>query len=82
MLAFCICSSEGSDKVVICNIHVLYNPRRGEIKLGQVFIFDVLIYMMYGLFSSNNPLLNIVVIKSIFLVHSSMVFILIEFITV
>ncbi|KAG8636291.1 hypothetical protein MANES_16G118500v8 [Manihot esculenta] len=29
-------SSEGSDKVVICNIHVLYNPRRGEIKLGQV----------------------------------------------
>lgn len=28
--------SEGHNKVVICNIHVLYNPRRGEIKLGQV----------------------------------------------
>ncbi|XAR70934.1 Poly(A)-specific ribonuclease [Bertholletia excelsa] len=25
-----------SNKVVICNIHVLYNPKRGEIKLGQV----------------------------------------------
>ncbi|CAO2820698.1 unnamed protein product [Amaranthus hypochondriacus] len=31
-------SSEGSNRVVICNIHVLYNPRRGEIKLGQVRI--------------------------------------------
>ncbi|KAH0989638.1 hypothetical protein GBA52_001121 [Prunus armeniaca] len=29
-------SSTGSNKVVICNIHVLYNPKRGEIKLGQV----------------------------------------------
>lgn len=29
-------SSTGSSKVVICNIHVLYNPKRGEIKLGQV----------------------------------------------
>ncbi|CAN6583617.1 unnamed protein product [Malus baccata var. baccata] len=29
-------SSTGTNKVVICNIHVLYNPRRGEIKLGQV----------------------------------------------
>ncbi|MCD7464866.1 hypothetical protein HAX54_053531 [Datura stramonium] len=25
-----------SNKVVICNTHVLFNPRRGEIKLGQV----------------------------------------------
>lgn len=25
-----------SKKVVICNIHVLFNPKRGEIKLGQV----------------------------------------------
>ncbi|XP_017983283.1 PREDICTED: carbon catabolite repressor protein 4 homolog 6 isoform X2 [Theobroma cacao] len=25
-----------ANKVVVCNIHVLYNPRRGEIKLGQV----------------------------------------------
>ncbi|XP_012570701.1 carbon catabolite repressor protein 4 homolog 6 isoform X2 [Cicer arietinum] len=25
-----------SRKVVVCNIHVLYNPNRGEIKLGQV----------------------------------------------
>lgn len=31
-------SSEGSNKVVICNIHVLYNPKRGDIKLGQVRI--------------------------------------------
>ncbi|KAJ9559449.1 hypothetical protein OSB04_014063 [Centaurea solstitialis] len=30
--------SEGRNKVVICNIHVLYNPKRGEIKLGQVRI--------------------------------------------
>ncbi|KAG2700050.1 hypothetical protein I3760_07G215500 [Carya illinoinensis] len=29
-------SSKGSSKVVVCNIHVLYNPKRGEIKLGQV----------------------------------------------
>ncbi|TKY58165.1 Carbon catabolite repressor protein 4-like 6 [Spatholobus suberectus] len=29
-------SLTGSSKVVICNIHVLYNPNRGEIKLGQV----------------------------------------------
>ncbi|XP_062019335.1 carbon catabolite repressor protein 4 homolog 6 isoform X1 [Rosa rugosa] len=29
-------SSPDSNKVVICNIHVLYNPGRGEIKLGQV----------------------------------------------
>ncbi|XVF34415.1 hypothetical protein REPUB_Repub18cG0057100 [Reevesia pubescens] len=29
-------SSANSNKVVVCNIHVLYNPRRGEIKLGQV----------------------------------------------
>ncbi|XP_038711580.1 carbon catabolite repressor protein 4 homolog 6 isoform X2 [Tripterygium wilfordii] len=28
--------STTSKKVVICNIHVLYNPKRGEIKLGQV----------------------------------------------
>ncbi|KAL7182003.1 hypothetical protein ACSBR1_040840 [Camellia fascicularis] len=26
----------GSNKVVICNIHVLFNPKRGEIKLGQI----------------------------------------------
>ncbi|GMN45197.1 hypothetical protein TIFTF001_014391 [Ficus carica] len=31
-------SSTGSNKVVVCNIHVLYNPKRGEIKLGQVRI--------------------------------------------
>ncbi|KAJ0030628.1 hypothetical protein Pint_12708 [Pistacia integerrima] len=29
-------SSAGSSKVVVCNIHVLYNPKRGEIKVGQV----------------------------------------------
>nr|KYP72445.1 Carbon catabolite repressor protein 4 isogeny 6 [Cajanus cajan] len=29
-------SLTGSSKVVVCNIHVLYNPNRGEIKLGQV----------------------------------------------
>ncbi|RDY04488.1 Carbon catabolite repressor protein 4-like 6, partial [Mucuna pruriens] len=29
-------SLTGSSKVVVCNIHVLYNPKRGEIKLGQV----------------------------------------------
>ncbi|KAL8166481.1 hypothetical protein V2J09_007980 [Rumex salicifolius] len=31
-------SPAGPNKVVICNIHVLYNPKRGEIKLGQVRI--------------------------------------------
>lgn len=30
------CSLTDSRKVVVCNIHVLYNPKRGEIKLGQV----------------------------------------------
>ncbi|XP_031373570.1 carbon catabolite repressor protein 4 homolog 6 isoform X2 [Punica granatum] len=29
-------SSTGSNKIVVCNIHVLYNPKRGEIKLGQI----------------------------------------------
>lgn len=29
-------SSAGSRKIVVCNIHVLYNPKRGEIKLGQI----------------------------------------------
>ncbi|XP_052210076.1 carbon catabolite repressor protein 4 homolog 6 isoform X2 [Diospyros lotus] len=29
-------SLQGFNKVVICNIHVLYNPKRGEIKLGQI----------------------------------------------
>ncbi|KAG6489664.1 hypothetical protein ZIOFF_050940 [Zingiber officinale] len=28
--------SSGANLVVVCNIHVLYNPKRGEIKLGQV----------------------------------------------
>ncbi|XP_006854929.2 carbon catabolite repressor protein 4 homolog 6 [Amborella trichopoda] len=27
---------KGANKVVVCNIHVLYNPNRGDIKLGQV----------------------------------------------
>ncbi|PKA49048.1 Carbon catabolite repressor protein 4 like 6 [Apostasia shenzhenica] len=26
----------GGNQVVVCNIHVLYNPKRGEIKIGQV----------------------------------------------
>lgn len=29
-------SSASSNRVVVCNIHVLFNPRRGEIKLGQI----------------------------------------------
>ncbi|KAL8063496.1 hypothetical protein ABFX02_01G029800 [Erythranthe guttata] len=29
-------SSASSDRVVICNIHVLFNPKRGDIKLGQI----------------------------------------------
>ncbi|KAK9682608.1 hypothetical protein RND81_10G085300 [Saponaria officinalis] len=29
-------SSGVPNRVVVCNIHVLYNPRRGEMKLGQV----------------------------------------------
>ncbi|XP_074575261.1 carbon catabolite repressor protein 4 homolog 6 isoform X2 [Curcuma longa] len=28
--------SSGASLIVVCNIHVLYNPKRGEIKLGQV----------------------------------------------
>ncbi|KAL5699699.1 hypothetical protein ACHQM5_030568 [Ranunculus cassubicifolius] len=31
-----ICSSNDANRLVICNIHMLYNPRRGEMKLGQV----------------------------------------------
>ncbi|XP_078428045.1 DNAse I-like superfamily protein [Wolffia australiana] len=26
----------GIDRIVVCNIHVLFNPKRGDIKLGQV----------------------------------------------
>ncbi|GFQ03589.1 carbon catabolite repressor protein 4 homolog 6 [Phtheirospermum japonicum] len=29
-------SSARSNRVVVCNIHVLFNPKRGEIKLGQI----------------------------------------------
>ncbi|KAL5699700.1 hypothetical protein ACHQM5_030568 [Ranunculus cassubicifolius] len=29
-------SSNDANRLVICNIHMLYNPRRGEMKLGQV----------------------------------------------
>ncbi|KAJ3670863.1 hypothetical protein LUZ60_008289 [Juncus effusus] len=29
-------SLPSSNRVVVCNIHVLFNPKRGEIKLGQV----------------------------------------------
>ncbi|KAK7384907.1 hypothetical protein VNO78_30610 [Psophocarpus tetragonolobus] len=29
-------SPTDSSKVVVCNVHVLYNPNRGDIKLGQV----------------------------------------------
>ncbi|XP_020580807.1 carbon catabolite repressor protein 4 homolog 6 isoform X2 [Phalaenopsis equestris] len=33
--------SSGGNQVVVCNTHVLYNPKRGEIKLGQVrILFD------------------------------------------
>ncbi|KAK8928469.1 hypothetical protein KSP39_PZI017894 [Platanthera zijinensis] len=28
--------STGANQVVVCNTHLLYNPKRGEIKLGQV----------------------------------------------
>ncbi|KAL6533866.1 hypothetical protein OROHE_013699 [Orobanche hederae] len=29
-------SSASSDRIVVCNIHVLFNPKRGDIKLGQI----------------------------------------------
>ncbi|KAL3844114.1 hypothetical protein ACJIZ3_001517 [Penstemon smallii] len=29
-------SSVKSNRVVVCNIHVLFNPKRGDIKLGQI----------------------------------------------
>ncbi|XP_042002203.1 carbon catabolite repressor protein 4 homolog 6-like [Salvia splendens] len=29
-------SSASSNRVVVCNIHVLFNPNRGDIKLGQI----------------------------------------------
>ncbi|EPS58822.1 hypothetical protein M569_15991, partial [Genlisea aurea] len=29
-------SSERSNRVVVCNVHVLFNPNRGDIKLGQI----------------------------------------------
>ena len=38
------CSS-GANRVIVCNIHVLYNPNRGDIKLGQVLPF-----LYFGLF--------------------------------
>ncbi|KAK4435803.1 Carbon catabolite repressor protein 46 [Sesamum alatum] len=30
------CTSASSNRVVVCNIHVLFNPKRGDIKLGQI----------------------------------------------
>lgn len=34
-------SSASSNRVVVCNIHVLFNPKRGDVKLGQVrVLFD------------------------------------------
>lgn len=30
--------TSGANQVIVCNTHVLYNPKRGEIKLGQVRI--------------------------------------------
>jgi hypothetical protein len=35
-------SSAGSHRVVICNIHVLFNPKRGDFKLGQVLSFNAI----------------------------------------
>ncbi|KAL6501927.1 hypothetical protein OROGR_027060 [Orobanche gracilis] len=29
-------SSACSDRIVVCNIHVLFNPKRGDVKLGQI----------------------------------------------
>ncbi|XP_051151403.1 carbon catabolite repressor protein 4 homolog 6 [Andrographis paniculata] len=29
-------STECSNRVVVCNIHVLFNPKRGDVKLGQI----------------------------------------------
>ncbi|KAI3468303.1 hypothetical protein Pfo_024966 [Paulownia fortunei] len=29
-------SSASSNRVVVCNIHVLFNPKRGDVKLGQI----------------------------------------------
>lgn len=34
-------SSASSNRVVVCNIHVLFNPRRGDIKLGQVQLLSL-----------------------------------------
>lgn len=37
-----------SNQVVVCNIHVLYNPNRGDIKIGQVStLFVVGIWPLY-----------------------------------
>lgn len=35
-----IYSLEKSDRVVVCNVHVLFNPKRGDIKLGQVWLLS------------------------------------------
>ncbi|TYH57834.1 hypothetical protein ES332_D08G116100v1 [Gossypium tomentosum] len=49
-------SSTNSNKVVICNIHVLYNPRRGEIKLGQLDLSEVNRDKVSGQASAEIPL--------------------------
>lgn len=38
-----------SKRLVVCNIHVLYNPSRGEVKLGQVspFTLDNNFFLMH-----------------------------------
>lgn len=51
-ISFSCCSchhhSIKSNQVVVCNIHVLYNPNRGDIKIGQVStLFVVGIWPLY-----------------------------------
>ncbi|KAL0312061.1 UNVERIFIED_CONTAM: Carbon catabolite repressor protein 46 [Sesamum radiatum] len=35
------CTLASSNRVVVCNIHVLFNPKRGDVKLGQLDLSEL-----------------------------------------
>jgi len=47
----CVFELNGAHKLVLGNIHVLFNPKRGDVKLGQVYQFTsasfIPLYILY-----------------------------------
>jgi hypothetical protein len=44
-LSYSLSHPQQAKQVVVCNIHVLYNPKRGEIKLGQVHWWPIWFFL-------------------------------------